>query len=697
MRRLIENKTAKAITVLIAIILLTPIVLQDAGYAVSFTSLYVSPESIEIPVESFFDVFLECSTPYYVGGFGVILTYDTTIIDALDVIPARHFVTMSKEVNDPAGQVMIQGAWDQTGDPPTGEFELAQFYFQCTGEGNSVLTIAQHMLMDPAGFPIPVDEVRSGFVGQNWYWKPMYRDYVPSGMPDFDQKQWGTYIWQDYAQAWSHCGPVAVANSLWWLDSEFEISIPTPPPTISDNFPLVRAYGPWDDHDPQNVPPLVEHLAYLMDTDGRRTQTPMKSGTNVIDMQVGITHYLSWSGVNPLGDVNGDGIVDTTDQAIVTAALGSSPGSPNWNLAADIYPDTQFYPIQPPPPPGLPWVDANDLALVNAHLGQMGFFYEHTMPQPDFYFIEEEVERCQDVVLLIEYWLFDPQFPEGWYWYDIPGHFVTVAGVDSTDIKIALSDPSFDNAEAGFPGRIPVPHAHMPPEPPYTMHNDAKYVSQDIYNVMPIPVMPPFPPCPGGNWALVNYPGMPQVPGMYAVITQAVITSPNETIRDINVTAIKTNKTVVGKGRNLNITASILNEGSLTETFTVDFYANSTLIGTVPIISLVPGSNINITYTWNTTGWAKAVNISATCTPLPGEADLTDNTKYCDTYVKVSCIGDINGDYVTDSKDFVLVKKAIPSVPGDPKWNPNADMNDSNSCTVTDYQIVKNNIPSIDP
>jgi len=28
-------------------------------------------------------------------------------------------------------------------------------------------------------------------------------------------------------------------------------------------------------------------------------------GTNVWDMQAGIAQYLSWSGVNPLGDVNG--------------------------------------------------------------------------------------------------------------------------------------------------------------------------------------------------------------------------------------------------------------------------------------------------------------------------------------------------------------------------------------------------------
>jgi len=36
---------------------------------------------------------------------------------------------------------------------------------------------------------------------------------------------------------------------------------------------------------------------------------------------------LSWSGVNPLGDVNGDGIVNQTDVNIVNAAMGTSPSA----------------------------------------------------------------------------------------------------------------------------------------------------------------------------------------------------------------------------------------------------------------------------------------------------------------------------------------------------------------------------------
>jgi hypothetical protein len=76
-----------------------------------------------------------------------------------------------------------------------------------------------------------------------------------------------------------------------------------------------------------------------MDTDGKRTGLA-HSGTNVIDMEAGIAHYLSWTGVNPKGDVDGDGTVNQTDVNIVNAAMGSAPVTTNWNMATDIDPVT---------------------------------------------------------------------------------------------------------------------------------------------------------------------------------------------------------------------------------------------------------------------------------------------------------------------------------------------------------------------
>jgi hypothetical protein len=507
---------------------------------------------------------------------------------------------------------------------------------------------------------------------QPWYWKAGYADYAPSGMPDFDQRQGGAYLWVDQWGAWSHCGPVAVANSLWWLDSEFEPN-PMPPQMINDGFPLVQAYGPqWDDHSPLNVPWLVEHLAFLMDTDGRRTGL-IHSGTNVNDMEAGLTHYLSWTGVNPQGDVNGDGIVDNLDVNIVQAAMGSVPGAPGWNLAADIFPASTIY-----PPATDNIVNMNDLMLVTSNMGNTGIFYEHTVMQPDFYFIENEVERCQDVVLLVGYWIFDTQ--SGTWYREQGAHFVTVAGVDSADLKLALSDPVQDAFESGSipEGRIPVPHIHPAPEPPYITHNDAQYVSQDIYSVAQI--TPMWPPCPGGNWMLVNFASWRPAPPFFAVIESAVVTSPY--LIDVAVTDVSTSKTgclpmpTVGQGLECDVYVTVENQGELSGTFDVYAYADGTEIGHQQI-TLDAGESGMLTFTWDTTGCWGSYTISASASPVRGELDTSDN-RHADGSVNVGLIGDVNpfDGYVGIDDIFNIATHFGHEPPDwDPTHDPNYDLN----------------------
>ena len=270
-------------------------------------------------------------------------------------------------------------------------------------------------------FPTPTPTLTTSPTGEGWYWKPSdFSDYAPSGMPDFDQQQDG---WSATAAAptWSHCGPVAMANSLWWFDSKFEPS-PVPPPTVNDNYGLVKSYSPvgaalWDDHDAQNVDPFVDDLASRMDTDGQRTGVA-HLGTNVEDMHNAINQYI-------------------------------------------------------------------------IEKGFQNKFYAHMERRPDFEWIEAEIERCQDVVLLLGFW----QLGADDAWVRIGGHYVTCAGVNSDERLLGVSDPYWDNAEAGGAGVVPVTHTY-----PHTasVHNDAQYVSHDIYRVVDSD-------SPGGEWALEGY------------------------------------------------------------------------------------------------------------------------------------------------------------------------------------------------
>lgn len=94
---------------------------------------------------------------------------------------------------------------------------------------------------------------------------PDYVEWPFDGMPDFNQKQ---DAWQNSANQWTWCCPVATANCLWWFDSKFETikmkslpGNPVRPPAISDHYSLVHALGAWDDHDPGNTPLFIQALA----------------------------------------------------------------------------------------------------------------------------------------------------------------------------------------------------------------------------------------------------------------------------------------------------------------------------------------------------------------------------------------------------------------------------------------------------
>ncbi len=82
-------------------------------------------------------------------------------------------------------------------------------------------------------------------------------DYAPGGMPDFDQKQLMWYVSGPLGDIWTHSGPAAVANSLWWFDSRFEAAAKAPP-LVSDSYRMIRTYYPTlDDHNYPNTSELI--------------------------------------------------------------------------------------------------------------------------------------------------------------------------------------------------------------------------------------------------------------------------------------------------------------------------------------------------------------------------------------------------------------------------------------------------------
>jgi hypothetical protein len=75
----------------------------------------------------------------------------------------------------------------------------------------------------------------------------------------------------------------------------------------------------------------------------------------------------------------------------------------------------------------------------------------------------------------------------------------------------------------------------------------------------------------------------------------------------------------------MRINVTLANQGDFTEIFNVTVYANTTSIAT-QTITLTSLNSTTITFTWNTTGFAKGnYTIWAYAWPVSGETDMDDN------------------------------------------------------------------------
>jgi hypothetical protein len=181
-----------------------------------------------------------------------------------------------------------------------------------------------------------------------------------------------------------------------------------------------------------------------------------------------------------------------------------------------------------------------------------------------------------------------------------------------------------------------------------------------------------------------------------------------ELVHDVAVTNVASSKTLVCQGFCADITVTVANQGDFAEDFSVTAYANTTLIES-QIVSLLRKSSATISFTWNTTGFAKGnYAISAYALPVPGENNTADNN-FTDGWVFVSMIGDLTGptpgvpDGKCDIRDIALVAKAFGSAPGLPGWNPNCDITGPDlgvpdgKVDIRDIALVAKHFGEVDP
>jgi uncharacterized repeat protein (TIGR01451 family) len=338
----------------------------------------------------------------------------------------------------------------------------------------------------------------------------------------------------------------------------------------------VEGYGGWDDHDKQNVPLLIEDLAGAM-------QTCMKGTTYIDDMQAALDQWFNDTGLSAtftettydapdflfiedeiersqdvillLGDYN---LVKAVDQqqtvwtsyvdlpiwspghlqsfrpsvdwidAVQLLLSANNPGVPT-DVKVCIYDKIPFPGVTPlgcctmtitPPPFATPvwfqfhfepsiglipnrdyYISAEELTYTyNVHWHFENDTTDHYLLGTAFYQIGAQTFQ----VLSDQDFCFKTEYYDGWE--RMNGHYVTCAGVNSPEFKIAVSDPCRDVAN-----------------PAATDHNDAANVSHDIYDVAI--GCPPFISLPY-QWWLPGYPSN----YTYTIVEQAVIICPKAVV-----------------------------------------------------------------------------------------------------------------------------------------------------------------------
>jgi len=158
-------------------------------------------------------------------------------------------------------------------------------------------------------------------------------------------------------------------------------------------------------------------------------------------------------------------------------------------------------------------------------------------------------------------------------------------------------------------------------------------------------------------------------------------------VHNVAVTEIIPSETKVYQEENVTIDVTVQNYGDYNETFTVNCYANSTPIGSENVNVITKESDIT-TFMWNTSGFDRGNYVlKANASSVGGETYTGDNTITHEN-IRVKLLGDVDDNGVVDISDLYALSAAYGSVPENPSWNEEADMNGDNEVNGLDMSAL---------
>ena len=161
-------------------------------------------------------------------------------------------------------------------------------------------------------------------------------------------------------------------------------------------------------------------------------------------------------------------------------------------------------------------------------------------------------------------------------------------------------------------------------------------------------------------------------------------------------------------GWKMNVSVTVKNNGSYSETFSVSaYYDYSKIIGTQPV-TLSYGAEKTLNFTWDTTGNASCFNyaINGSASVVSGETN-TGNNVLIGGYIYLRIPGDVDGNYVVNASDNSLLGSAYGSTCNkdtcsaghscwenfstcthSSNWNPAADFNQDGIINIFDLSLL---------
>jgi hypothetical protein len=162
-------------------------------------------------------------------------------------------------------------------------------------------------------------------------------------------------------------------------------------------------------------------------------------------------------------------------------------------------------------------------------------------------------------------------------------------------------------------------------------------------------------------------------------------------VHDVAVTNIVSNSTIIFRGCTAMINVTVLDNGDFSETANITLYYNITANETVgtQTVTLISGESKTLSFLWNTMGVAYSPNYTLTAVATIPTGDFTPGENALSlANIKVTIVGDVNGDGTVNILDIAMASSIFMSRRGSLNYNSLCDIRGDGIIDILDIVSI---------